>query len=143
MRAGPGILVESGGEAPDPFRSRHPAPLVRADRSASRGQGRVLWCVKAETVCLRTEHDALTCRLEGNIFISKAAAKHRTCERGGGGGADICIHFKLVDELGMGQKRRQGGSLQNQKLKSMNLTPHQQALRGHGCPCQSSDSPRC
>lgn len=111
--------------------------------------GGILWCVKARTVCLRTEHDALACKLEGSIFISKAAAKHRTWERccgvvgGGGGGSDIYIHFKPVDELGMGQKRRQGGSLQNQKLKSMNLTPHQQALRGHGCPCQSSDSPQC
>lgn len=39
--AGPGILVESGGEVPDPFRSWRPAPLVCAGHSASRGDSLV------------------------------------------------------------------------------------------------------
>lgn len=62
--AGPGILVESGGKAPDPLRSWHPAPLVYAGHSASRGDSLVCqgknclpenraWCTRMQ---IRREH---------------------------------------------------------------------------------------
>lgn len=83
--------------------------------------GGILWCVKAETVCLRTEHDALACKLEGSIFISKAAAKHRTWERCcgvvGGGEGVLTFTYTSSQLMNWGWGRR-GGKAAAFKIKS-------------------------
>ena len=82
--------------------------------------GGILWCVKAETVCPRTEHDALACKLERSIFISKAAAKHRTWERCCGvgraeGGLTFAYTSSQLMNWGWGRRGGKGAAF---KIKS-------------------------